>query len=233
MIRGTNSKVQKSSSHFKIRRRRGSYLGITGKYPSPQNRHCLFYESFRERDLIVWLAFDPTVEAVEDHPFTIKYKEAGRNRSYTPDLLVRFKPSVRRRPLLIEVKTEAELERSGKELEPAFRAARAYCKDHQMKFELVTEKVLVRPRVRNLRFLFPYRLGKPDSILDGQVKKLVAGGPTTLRNVTDSLGDRNYRVDDVVSAVWRLAALQVVEVDLDTPLSMNSRMEAKSWSTKI
>jgi len=233
MIRGTNSKVQKRSSHFKIRRRRGSYLGITGKYPSPQNRHCLFYESFRERDLIVWLAFDPTVEAVEDHPFKIEYTDAGRNRGYTPDLLIRFKPSVRRRPLLVEVKTEAELERSGKEFESAFRAARAYCKAHNMKFEVVTEKVLPRPRVRNLRFLFPYRLEVPEPALGKQLKRLGADGPKTLRNVVDSMSGENYEVGDVVAAVWHLAALQVVEVDLDTPLSMNSRMEAKSWSTKI
>lgn len=233
MIRGTNSKAQKRSSHFKVRRRRGSYLGITGKYPSPQNRHCLFYESFRERDLIVWLAFDPTVEAVEDHPFTIEYKEAGRDRSYTPDLLVRFKSSARRRPLLIEVKTEAELERAGKKFEPAFCAARAYCKAHNMKFEVFTEKVLPRPRVRNLRFLFPYRLEVPEAALDKQLKKLGADGPKTLQHVVDSLSDKNYDVGDVVAAVWHLAALQIVEVDLDAPLSMNSRMEAKSWSTKI
>lgn len=233
MIRGTNSKAQKRSSHFKVRRRRGSYLGITGKYPSPQNRHCLFYESFRERDLIVWLAFDPTVEAVEDHPFKIEYTHAGRNRVYTPDLLVRFKSSVRRRPLLIEVKTEAELERSGKDLEPAFSAARAYCKAHRMKFEVVTEKVLPRPRVRNLRFLFPYRLEVPEPTLGKQLKRLSADGPKTLRNVVDSMSGENYEVGDVVAAVWHLAARQVVEVDLDAPLSMNSRMEAKSWSTKI
>ena len=233
MIRGTNSKAQKRSSHFKVRRRRGSYLGITGKYPSPQNRHCLFYESFRERDLIVWLAFDPTVEAVEDHPFKIEYTEAGRDRVYTPDLLVRFKSSAKRRPLLIEVKTEAELERDGKKFEPAFRAARAYCKAHNMKFEVVTEKVLLRPRVRNLRFLFPYRLEVPEPALGKRLKSLGADGPKTLRNVVDSLSDKSYEVNDVVAAVWHLAALQVIEVDLDAPLSMNSRVEAKSWSTKI
>jgi len=69
--------------------------------------------------------------------------------------------------------------------------------------------------------------------LGKQLKKLGADGPKTLRNVVDSLSDKSYEVNDVLAAVWHLAALRVVEVDLDTPLSMNSRMEAKSWSTKI
>lgn len=233
MIRGTNIKTQKRGSNFKVRRRRGSYLGITGKYPSPQNRHSLFYESFRERDLIVWLAFDPTVETVEDHPFKIEYSEAGRERVYTPDSLVRFKAPAKRLPLLIEVKTDAELERAGKTFEPAFDAARAYCEAHSLQFEIVTEKQLTRPRVRNLRFLFPYRLTVSDSDLDGCLMELAGQGPTTLRKLADVMADKGYGTGDVVTAVWRLAALQRIEIDLDVLLSMNSRVEAKSWSTKI
>lgn len=233
MIRGTNIKAQKRGSNFKVRRRRGSYLGITGKYPSPQNRHCLFYESFRERDLIVLLAFDPTIETVEDHPFTIEYTEAGRNRVYTPDALVRFKASTKRRPLLIEVKTEAELERAGKTFEPAFNAARAYCKNHSMQFEVVTDKQLLRPRVRNLRFLFPYRLVAADSVLEGRVMELASTCPTTVRELVGVMANEGYVWGDVVTTVWRLTSLQRIEVDLDVLLSMNTYVEAKSWATKI
>lgn len=233
MIRRTNTKQQKRNSNFKTRRRRGSYLGITGKYPSPHNRHCLFYESFRERDLMVWLAYDPTVETVEDHPFTITYKDAGRDRQYTPDLLVHFKPAAKRRPLLVEVKTEAELDRHGKKFEQSFRAARAYCKSHRMQFEVITEKAIAYPRVRNLRFLFPYRREAAGAATDPVLQLLKSKHAMTLQSVIDALGPQGHEPGDVVAAVWRLAALQRIDADLDAPLSMNTCMEAKSWSTKI
>ena len=233
MISGTNSTRKARASHFKVRRRRGSYLGATGKYPSPQNRHCLFFESFRERDLMVLLAFDPTVDVVEDHPLTIEYSEAGRSRSYTPDLLVQFKPSAARQSLLIEVKTEAQLQRNAKKFNPGFAAARSHCKAHKMQFRVITEQSLPHPRVRNLRFLFPYRLETADPALELRLRTLGSDGPKPIRHYAEVLQQEGYEQGNVISAIWRLAALQIVEVDLDAPLSLNSNMEAKTWATKI
>src|SRR3989442_15883715 len=102
------------SSHFKRRRRRGSYLGVTGKYPTAKNTHSLFYESLRERDLFVTLNFDSDVEWVEDHPFAIDYEDEGKSRHYTPDASIRYRADKTGRTTrrLVEVKVAEHLEKS-------------------------------------------------------------------------------------------------------------------------
>ncbi|MCA0392872.1 MAG: TnsA endonuclease N-terminal domain-containing protein [Proteobacteria bacterium] len=221
------------SAHFKTRSRRGSYLGVTGKYPSPHNRHCLFFEGFRERDLIVLLSFDDTVEGLEDHPFRIEYLVKGKARIYTPDLFVRFRKEAGRADLLVEVKLSSELRRTGKEYGARFRAARGYCRSRSMKFRVVTERSLPRPLVGNLRFLLPYRREPPEPALDEAFLDLAQRGVQPLRNYVQDLGKLGFDQGDVIFGAWRLAARQLLKVDLNAPLSMDTRMEAGAWTLTI
>jgi hypothetical protein len=221
------------SVHFKTRKRRGSYLGITGKFPSPQNPHCLFFEGFRERDLIVLLAFDDSVERLEDHPIQIEYQDGRRTRTYKPDLLVRFHRSAGRADLLIEVKLSTELRRTGREYRARFRAAGLYCRARGMAFRVITERTLPRPLVRNLRFLLPYRWESPEPELDSRLLALASQGPKSLSSYVDSLKSEGISSGDVISAAWRLAATRKLKPDLSEPLSLNTTLEAGSWALTI
>jgi hypothetical protein len=221
-------------SHFKRRRRRGSYLGVTGKFPSQQNAHSLFYESLRERDLFVLLAFQQDVVHVEDHPFTIDYRSDGRQRHYTPDALVRYAKSQKDKSPddVVEVKVTSELIRKAAEYEKVFTAAKEHCTKQGSNFRVATEEQLRRPMVRNLRFLFPYRAFPSNAAAEREIRRNLAK-PRSLTEICDRLAKIGIPPDETISQVWRLVALQHIAVDLDAPLSMQSLLEGRSWSTKL
>lgn len=225
----------RASSHFKRRRRRGSYLGVTGKYPSPQNEHSLFYESPRERDLFVALAFQRNVEVVEDHPFPIEYLVGSKRRRYTPDALVRYRPEQngRREGEVFEVKVSWELERDPESYEAAFAAAKEHCDTLGFVFRVVTENDLPRPRVRNLRFLLPYRSYPADAAITFGIADLLRGGPMSLRRLCEEGAARGLVQEDLISQCWHLVATQEISVGLDTPLTMDSLLEAVPWAIQI
>ena len=224
----------KEHSHFKRRRRRGSYLGVTGKFPSPKSAHSLFYESLRERDLFVALAFQPDVLQVEDHPFSIEYETAGRRRTYTPDARILYQPGCdgMSRCELVEVKMERELERKSAEYEPVFEAARRHCEAHGMTFRIVTETHLPRPYVRNLRFLFPYRATQAHEVLAPRLLELGTHG-RTLAQLCTELDSEGFAEDEVVAQAWRLIAQQQMRTDLHLALSMDAIIETGEWTARL
>ncbi|MCI1711380.1 MAG: TnsA endonuclease N-terminal domain-containing protein [Chiayiivirga sp.] len=222
---------QRNSKHFKRRRRRGSYLGVTGKYPSLKNEHCLFGESFRERDLFVACNFDPTVERVDDHPFKINYLDGTKARHYTPDaLLRRSQPGTP--PEIVEVKLAEYLTKDALKFEAAFAAARAYAVTHGMVFRILTEQELPRPKVRNLRFLFPYRYYKDCPLTETAIRQALVR-PMTLGAICKELEASGLERSRVIDQVWRLVSLQQVAVDLDSVLSMGSLLELRAWAITV
>ncbi len=224
---GSNS--TRRGSHFKRRRRRGSYLGVTGKYPTTQNKHSLFYESLRERDLFVLLAYQDDVVGVEDHPFSIEIKVEGRKRRYTPDAKVKY---VHGQDDVIEVKTKGELQRKQADYDQIFGQVEKHFEAEGRQFQVVTEERLPRPMVRSLRFLFPYRLYPRDATIEAQILAEVVS-PCRLRGVCEALAKEGVEEGDTIAQVWRLVALRKVSVDFDHSLSMNSMLEGRAWSTKL
>ncbi len=223
-MNGTNSQ---NSSHFKRRKRRGSYLGVTGKYPSPHNQHPLFYESLRERDFFVYLTFCKNVVHVEDHPFTIEYQSGGKKLKYTPDAAVRTAADGEESTILVEIKLESDLQDNMEKYADRFDAATAYGADHGMAFRVVTDTLLSDPLVRNLRFLAPYRSDEATPKLDRQLLRAL-DAPAPLRRLCDTLSG-NFDEPDVVATVWRLVANGLLKTDLCQPLSMNSFIEPHEW----
>jgi hypothetical protein len=226
------------SSHFKHRRRRGSYLTVTGKYPSPHNPHCLFYEGFRERDLFVYLNFVTTVLRVDDHIPKISYKDGKRIRSYTPDARIQFRPEPDGTPtrcsLAVEVKLEIELERNQDVFQARFDAARAFCVAEGSEFRVVTEKLLVRPAVRSLRFLYRYRQYRAAPELVAAIGSSFTGSdPLTLASLIQSLEARSFESGKIIAAVWHLAALQKLKVGLDEPLSTATVLTNTPWGMPL
>lgn len=221
---------KKRGSHFKRRRRRGSHLGVTGKFPSTLNDHSLLYESLRERDLFVLLEFQDGVDRVDDHPFPIGYTADGKSRRYTPDALVRFKDD---RPAeVIEVKVTSELERKSPEYESTFAAARTYCQARDMRFRVTTEREMPQPRMANLRFLWPYRAFPKDERAEALILEALRSC-STVEDVVGYLNGRQVPDGDAIAQVWRLVACQQVETELDEPLSMRSRLIVRQWSLQL
>lgn len=70
----------------------GRTIGVRTHYVRGRIAERQEYESLLERDFLTLLRVDPSVESFVTQPIKIPYTLAGRPSSYTPDVLVKFKP---------------------------------------------------------------------------------------------------------------------------------------------
>jgi len=140
-----------------------NYRSLTGLVPNPRTQSMTAFESSLERDFLLLLDFDPDVEWFEEQPVKIIYHDAkGRRRTYTPDVLVRYRtdpPQARHtKPLLCEVKYRDDLRQHWAEYRPKFRAAQCYARQQGWRFHVVTERHVRTPYLENVKFLRSYRI---------------------------------------------------------------------------
>ena len=85
-----------------------NYLSVTGSFASQKNGQMGSFESLLEKEYMLLLDFDDSVESFEEQPVTIPVP--GVTKGYTPDFLVHYyaDPTAGeiRKPLLTEVKPE-------------------------------------------------------------------------------------------------------------------------------
>src|SRR5215470_396033 len=75
-----------------VRRVPKNYRSLTGLVSNSRTQAMTAFESSLERDFLLLLDFDPEVEYYEEQPVKITYPDArGRHRTYTPDVLVRYR----------------------------------------------------------------------------------------------------------------------------------------------
>lgn len=230
--------VQKRpSSHFlKRKRRKGSYLTLTGKYPSNKTRWMNAFEGLRERDLMVLADLDDRVATFAPHPIKIIYKHSGRSRSYTPDLLIEYhdgtdgKPL--RRPELCEVKLRLQLRKEWASLRPRFRAAQRYCRSKGWRFRLVTERVLRQPQMNALHFLIGFRRYEPVPAMVADLEQAVrhAFAPLSIKQLQGVLSELGHESGEALVQIWRQISLGTYSVDFDVQLSMHSVLINTPWT---
>lgn len=185
------------------------------------------FESALERDFLVLLDFDLTVEDVLEQPVRITYKGAdGRQRSYTPDFLVEYRNGDR---VVYEVKYRTNLKEEWATLKPRFRAAIRYARQNGMRFSITTEvEIRGSSLLANARFLRPYRDYAPNLAIDEHLIKTLTGlGETTPEAL---LAAAYWTLENRIKAVaplWRLVATRRIHADLYEPLTMATPI----WTT--
>ena len=113
--------------------------GIAGDYYSQKTNTSLFYASSYEKRAMEILETNTSVRAYENCKFFINYTdpEKGKTHNYFPDIAVEYTNGSKK---IIEVKPEYRL------LDPKnlakFSAAKEYCKQNNLEFEVWTEKDL-------------------------------------------------------------------------------------------
>ncbi len=120
-----------------IRKIPKNYRNVTGVLTNPSmlTRHS--FESTLERDYFFLLNFDTHVVSYEEQPIAISWQDAvGKERNYTPDVLVNYDNTVSK---LVEIKYRSELREKWSELKPKFKAAIAYCRQQGWRFKIITE----------------------------------------------------------------------------------------------
>ncbi len=207
-----------------------NYLSVTGVFSSAKNSKSLGYESLLERDLMILLEFDDTVEGFEEQPVKVPVVVNGRKRKpYVPDILIHYFPlqsGEAKRPVLGEVKKTDDLKKNKEKYAPKFDAASRYAAEQGWDWHIFTEKEIRTPYLDNLKFLRQYHSEKPDDELAQEVIRLLrnARNAITVELLLQKLCPTETRILQMSPVIWHLISNKQIVADLKKPLTMKSRL---------
>jgi hypothetical protein len=187
------------------------------------------YESLLERDFMTLLRMDRSVASFVAQPVVVRYLMGTRDRSYVPDVLVRYKPDsqgAQRPPSLVEVKPWEFLDPPDAELTAKFTAAQRFCAQEGWKFLVVSERDIDTPRLANASFLLRYVKRECDpahkELLLEQLE--LWNGCATASALLAGVFRSRHSQAELLPDLWTLVAQGGLFVDLDAPLNMNSQI---------
>lgn len=211
-----------------IRKVPKNYRNVTGLAAAGKSVGAAQFESTLERDFLALLEFSLEVERFEVQPLKIEWRDKeGAARTYTPDVLVEFKPDLGRPPWLCEVKYRADLKKSWPDLHPKFLRAIRCAKQRGLRFRLVTEKEIRTPYLANVRFLAPFKFRDiPEADTEQVLMPLRLIGRTTPAGLVQTLSSDAWRQAERLPVLWHLMAHHRIGADLERELTMDSAI----WS---
>ena len=183
------------------------------------------FESTLERDFLLREEFSLAVLGVVPQPCQIRFRDSftGRNEAYTPDFLVHYRLGGRHyedypRPLLVEVKPEAEWRAHWRRWLPKWKAAYRYAKLQGWDFHVRDESRIRDQVLRNIAFLSRYRR----MTFPGEESRVVLETVAQMGTATaDYLLARHfmgiYRAEGVAH-LWHLLATRKLDCDVSRPL---------------
>lgn len=185
------------------------------------------YESTLERDFVIRQAFDRRVERILHQPITLRYLASnGRRFDYTPDFLVVFKADQSGKcdpPLLVEVKSQKELDDDWVSLRPKFRAAVRYAREQGMRFSIRNENRIYGQFLENIYFLRRFRrMDVSDDETEQLLRALNIIEPTPLRDLAERVPIEAVSAVGASLHLWHLVATRHLECDMYAPLSEKS-----------
>ena len=201
-----------------VRRIPKNHLFVTGRHATDLSSEMVEFESLLEKEYMLLLDFDPRVAEYEAQPVRIRLPEG---RSYVPDILVRFHPGadgVEPPRELVEIKTQAHLERYAQEYSAKFAAAERYAQEMGWRFCTRTERDIRTPRLANLKFLRGYRRDTPQpEDVDRVLERIrLLGGRSSSECVIDSMAAKHDERARWLPVLWHLIGTRRVQVDLDS-----------------
>lgn len=201
-----------------------NYMNVTGRVAHGPNSEQSGFESLLEKDYLLCLQFDPTVEHFEVQ--SIQVPVPGRRKPYTPDVLVRYWPGPRGgrvKPDLVEVKPKDILERKAEEFAPKFKAATSFARAQGWNFRILTEKDIRTQRLENIKFLREFRRRPQDPDRERAVidKLRSLGTGATSASLVRALepSDDLERVAVWYPVIWRLVYERRIEMPIDAPMA--------------
>jgi len=201
---------------------------ITGTMPDG-NR----YESALERDFMLLLQFDPTIDVYTPQPLTIPYSGVdGRMHRYTPDGFIEWRGDVMvedPRPMLVEVKYREAFVGNWRHWRRAFRAATTFAQERGWQFAVFSERQIRTPMLDNVRFLLPYRNRQSTPEVEEWILQLLTDLiESTPRTLISLLYQDKWNQAAVLPVVWKLMAQRRISFLFDEPLGMDSLI----WSLR-
>jgi hypothetical protein len=188
-----------------------SYCTVTGLKVSRRVGRMIEFESPLERDLISILEFGPIVDAFEEQPITVRWVDgSGKEHTYTPDFLIRFRgqPFLRKgstaKPWLVEVKPQKRLATQWDELRDRLRAAVAEASRRGWLFRILTDRDIRTPYLRNIAFLQCAKGVDVDESFRSRIISLLKAEPLTLVLILDGLAATGASRGIVLAQIWKM-----------------------------
>jgi len=210
------------------RRIKKNYRSVTGVFASQKSEGVAEFESTLERDLFSLLEFSPDVLSYEVQPVTIGWTDSeGRNRRYTPDVLVRFKNLST--PFLLEAKYREDLHQDWSNLNEKHLAAKRWAKEKGMKFNVITEISVRGVYLENARFLLGYRHPVPPVEMMTLVKGILKSKKrANAKFIVETAFSDDWRQAQLLTVLWYLVSTFQIKANLNEKLTMESELVWKA-----
>lgn len=197
-----------------------NHLFVTGSYSSRKNEEMDAFESLLEKDYLLLLDFDDTVERFETQP--VRVPVPGVPQGYVPDVLVSYLPDFDtgavRRSLLVDVKHTDDLQRNADNYAAKFAAAERFAADRGWEFAIVDQTQIRTPRLANLKFLREYRNISPS---DGDIQRVLAcvNDETSSNALLGALAPTDDDKLYWLPVIWSMILMRHLATDLNRPFT--------------
>lgn len=201
----------------------------TGYVPLLCQERAVWFESALERDFLYRLDFNENLLSVLEQPVQLPYLTAhGRDSTYTPDFLyVADNPGKGRTSTLVEIKYEDDLQKDAVEIWPKLDAGRAYAESQGWNYELVTDRDIRTPFLKNVKFLSAFRRQPIAPYIQDNIDDIVHGkGVVPVSYILDNTPKDSETLLTTVNQIWAMVAAGTLGCDLQKPLNNN----ASVWS---
>ena len=205
------------------------YRSVTGVLPSRYPSGQLHYESKLERDFLLLMEIERGVRDVTTQPMTVNLVVDGKQRIYTPDVMVTWHtradwPFGKRR-VIFEVKPLAVLQEKRATLGAKYREARRYFARREIIYRVVTERSIYTARQANAAKIAPQMRRRPDEELRSHLSALVRRrGPQRLGDIRDALEAAGYIRGEIMDAAYYLIGMRHLLCDLDAAVTEETRV---------
>lgn len=198
-----------------------NYRSVTGHFPSVKNNSSIGFESLLEKNYFLTLEFDDTVKSYSEQPqITIDFN--GKHKTYSADCYVIYHQSAGKKNSIVEVKYENELAKDRENLTNKFERARASLQKIDMDFLLFTDATYPEIYIRNLDFLYRYKVFNHQS--DNSTRIFTAlCRPMPALELANSIAHNKSDYLHVCNSIWSLVAYGYLDADLmSEEVTMNS-----------
>jgi len=186
-----------------------------------------FRSKLERHGFIHWVSQLDVVLVRLQEPRITYLDETGKKRRYTGDLLVHFHPRVCRRPLVVECKYAANLERDPelvKKLKRVGEAMRRLDRD----FMIQTEHDIHTSEFKMLKFVFGHRNNDVHPAQQEIMDCMSLHKQTTLGELLNALRTDILKQCALIPEVWRLVAMHKLTVNFNEVLNHTVKISLPS-----
>ena len=184
------------------------------------------FESTLERDFLIRKEFSLAVLDVIAQPCQVHYADPqnGQVRRYTPDFLVHYRLGHRHyenypKPILVEVKPEAQWREHWRKWLPKWKAARRFAKEQGWLFHIHDETRIRDQALENILFLGRYRrMAFAPEECAVVLETVQAMGMVNIDYLLARHFMGIYRAEGP-ALLWHLLAIRKIDCDLSRPLN--------------